>query len=75
MFYSLNSYLFKGQADTLEKVKACRQLLNKFKNIILRKPSNTVCETGQRYRKDEKNVSLCLNVLKEEISIRYYFKK
>lgn len=31
--------LFKGQADTLKKVKACRQLLNKFKNIILRKPS------------------------------------
>lgn len=39
MFYSLNSYLFKGPADTLKKVKACRQLLNKLKDIILRKPS------------------------------------
>ena len=49
--------------------------MSSSRSFIVSETFNTVCETGQRYRKDDKNVSLCLNVLKEEISIKILFQE
>lgn len=56
-----------------EKSKGLQATIKQVQKYHFKETFNTVCETGQRYRKDEKNVSLCLNVLKEEISIKILY--
>lgn len=50
-----------------EKSKGLQAAIKQVQRYNFKETFNTMCETGQRYRKDDKNVSLCLNVLKEEI--------
>ena len=56
-----------------DKSKGFQAAIKQVQRYHFKETFNTVCETGQRYRKDDKNVNLCLNVLKEEKSIKILF--
>lgn len=56
-----------------EKNKDLKAAVKQVQRYNFKETFNMVCEISQMHRKDDNDVDLCVNVLKEQISIEIVF--